>query len=104
QFYLALICQKQLRKLRLSSEKIVSPILRCLLDMIKSLKYIDIHAHLNFPDFDSDREGLISTMARDGIGAINVGTSLPTSRSVLALAENHPHLWSVVGIHPHEAE
>jgi len=72
--------------------------------MINTLNYIDIHAHLNFPDFDNDREELIATMARDGVGAINVGTSLPTSRAVLTLAENHSHLWAIVGIHPHEAE
>lgn len=67
------------------------------------MEYIDIHAHLNFPDFDIDREEVINDMFVQSIGAINIGTSLETSKEVLSLAKNHQHLWAIVGIHPHEA-
>lgn len=68
------------------------------------LSYIDIHTHLNFPDFDSDRDEVIKEMQREEIGAINVGTSLKTSGEVVELAGKYDHLWATVGIHPHEAD
>lgn len=68
------------------------------------LKYIDIHAHLNFPDFDEDREALISSMKKEGMGAINVGTDYKTSVEVCQLASEHENLWAIIGQHPHDAE
>lgn len=65
--------------------------------------YIDIHAHLNFRDFDQDREDVIGQMMESGVGAINVGTNMATSREVVGLAESHDNLWAIVGVHPHEA-
>ncbi len=67
------------------------------------LTYIDIHAHLDFPDFDTDREQVIKEMAAAGIGAINVGTDVVSSGRVVELANRYAHLWAIVGIHPHEA-
>ncbi|MEX0918824.1 MAG: TatD family hydrolase [Candidatus Paceibacterota bacterium] len=67
------------------------------------LSSFDIHAHLNFPDFDADRESLITKLAEAGIGVINIGTDLKTSEEVVSLAGRYDHLWAAVGIHPHEA-
>ncbi|MBI2482447.1 MAG: TatD family hydrolase [Candidatus Vogelbacteria bacterium] len=67
------------------------------------MKLIDIHSHLNFPDFDSDREEVIQKLKKEGIATITVGTNLQTSREAVALAERYEHLWATVGIHPHEA-
>lgn len=67
------------------------------------MKLIDIHSHLNFPDFDTDREEVITRLKQEGIATITVGTSLKTSEEAVALAEQHEHLWATVGIHPHEA-
>lgn len=63
-------------------------------------KYFDIHAHLNFKDYDSDREEVIARCKEQGVLVNNVGTSLQTSEEVVALAEAHPHLYATVGVHP----
>lgn len=69
------------------------------------MKYIDIHAHLDFPDFDMDREELILDMKSKDIGFFNIGTTLETSQNSIALAEKYEHVWAIVGIHPiHAAE
>ncbi|MBI2099959.1 MAG: TatD family hydrolase [Candidatus Vogelbacteria bacterium] len=74
------------------------------------MNLIDIHAHLNFPDYDKDREEVIKRTVEAGCGVINVGTDLKTSEEVVALTI-HPNFWATVGVHPclagrqaHEAE
>ena len=62
---------------------------------------IDIHAHLNFPEYDGDRGEVIKRIREAEIGVINVGTDLKTSREVIKLAEENDNLWATVGIHPH---
>jgi TatD DNase family protein len=64
------------------------------------MNHIDIHAHLDFPDFDIDREELIADMLSKDIGAFNVGTSLETSKNSIVLAEKHKNIWAIVGVHP----
>ena len=64
------------------------------------MKYIDIHAHLDFPDFNKDRDILINDMLSKSIGAFNIGTSLETSQNSISLAEKYKNIWAVVGIHP----
>ncbi len=66
--------------------------------------YIDIHSHLNFPQFDEDREALIAKMLEEGIATITVGTGLKTSQEAVVLAEKHPHLFATIGIHPTDAD
>lgn len=60
----------------------------------------DIHSHLNFPQFDSDREEVVAHLKKNGIGTITVGTGEKTSREAVALASQHDHLFATVGIHP----
>jgi TatD DNase family protein len=67
------------------------------------IEYIDIHSHLNFPQFNPDREELIAKMHEKGIATITVGTGLETSREAVELASRHPHLFATVGIHPAHA-
>ena len=64
------------------------------------MKYIDIHAHLDFSDFDADRDAIIADMQSQNIGHFNVGTCLETSLNSIALAEAHDHIHAIVGIHP----
>ena len=70
---------------------------------MKFVRYIDCHSHLHFSQFDADRAGIIAAMEREGIATITVGTNLQTSREALALAEQYPHLFATVGMHPTEA-
>jgi TatD DNase family protein len=66
---------------------------------------IDSHAHLDFPQFDDDRDAVIARAQEAGLTAIvNIGTNLASSRASVALAEEHDFIYASVGIHPHDAE
>ena len=65
---------------------------------------IDTHTHLDFPDFDADRDAVIRRAVEAGITRmIAIGTNLDTSRAALALADRHPEVYATIGIHPNEA-
>lgn len=64
---------------------------------------IDIHAHLNFSDYDNDRGEVIARIKEAGLGVINIGTDLETSREVVKLTEENKEMWATVGIHPSTA-
>jgi TatD DNase family protein len=71
------------------------------------MKYIDIHAHLDFPDFDNDRKEIIADMKSKDIGCFNIGTCTQTSQNSINLAQQNEHIWAIVGVHPlyvHEAQ
>lgn len=66
---------------------------------------IDSHAHLDFPEFDDDRDAVIARAQEAGLTAIvNIGTNLASSRASVALAERYDFIYATVGIHPHDAE
>jgi TatD DNase family protein len=68
------------------------------------MNLIDTHTHLDFPQFDSDRERVIEQAANAGVGIIvNVGVDLVSSRAAVALAEAYPKIYAAVGVHPHDA-
>ena len=68
--------------------------------MLNTLKYIDIHGHINFPDYDVDREEVFERAKEAGVGMIIIGTDLESSRSAVELAEKHENVWATVGVHP----
>ena len=64
----------------------------------------DTHAHLDFPDFDSDREAVIRRAVQSGlVFIINIGINLDTSQKSLEIAQTHPEVFTSVGFHPHHA-
>ena len=66
---------------------------------------IDTHSHLDFPEFDADREDVIRRAIAAGVTRlIAIGTNLTTSRAALALADKHSCVYATVGIHPGETE
>lgn len=68
------------------------------------MKLFETHAHLDHPDFDADREALISKCFASGIEyIINVALNKETSYSSLELAGKYLHIFSTVGFHPHDA-
>jgi len=69
-----------------------------------NIRYVDIHSHLNFPDYDADREEVIARMKERGVATITVGTSLETSQSAVVLAEQHDNIFACIGIHPIDDE
>lgn len=68
-----------------------------------NVKYIDAHCHIQFEQYDADREVLIEQMREDGIASIVVGCDIESSRKAVALADKHKHLYVSVGLHPNHA-
>ncbi len=68
------------------------------------LRYIDAHGHLQFDDFDADREAVLARMQEEKAGGLVVGVDLESSQMAVALAEKHERLWTSVGLHPNDAE
>ncbi len=65
---------------------------------------VDSHAHLDFSNFNGDREEVIQRAKRAGVQLIlNVGFDLDTSKKSIALAETYPFVFAAVGIPPHDA-
>ncbi len=64
------------------------------------MKYIDIHCHLGFPDYDQDREEIIKEMQKNEITAITVGVDFETSKKEVEIAQNHENIFACVGQHP----
>ncbi len=72
--------------------------------MTVSTRYIDTHAHVHCAHFDEDRETVINNAIAEGVERIvEIGYDLPSSRAAIALAEQSPHIYAVVGIQPNHA-
>lgn len=64
------------------------------------MNFVDIHCHLDFKDYDKDREAVIKRTLDAGGGMINVGVDVETSKKSIELAHTYPHMWATVGVHP----
>lgn len=65
---------------------------------------IDTHCHLNYDPLATDVAGVVSRAQEVGVEAIIIpGTSLETSESAVALANEFPSVYACVGIHPSDA-
>ncbi len=66
---------------------------------------IDVHCHLNLHKFDQDYDQVIKDALSCGVkNIVNTGTSIPSSRKALKLAQDYKELYAIVGIHPHHAD
>jgi TatD DNase family protein len=63
-------------------------------------KYIDVHGHMNFSAYETDREEVIKRAKDAGVVMISVGTQFDTSKMALDLAHSHENMYAVVGLHP----
>ncbi len=64
---------------------------------------IDTHAHLDFSQFDADREQVIQRASEAEVKIIlSIGIDLATSLKNIALAETFPSVYAAAGIHPHD--
>ena len=61
----------------------------------------DTHAHYDDPQFDPDRDALLTALPQQGVGLVLVpGCTLDSSRKAVELAHTYPHVYAAVGIHP----
>jgi TatD DNase family protein len=67
---------------------------------------IDSHAHLDFPQFDADREQMLERARQAGVGtilSIGIGEGPHQLRAALPFAEQHDWIYASMGIHPDAA-
>jgi TatD DNase family protein len=63
--------------------------------------YIDSHCHINFPELAARMPEILARMAENKVThALCVSVDLPDFPGVLALAEQYPHIYASVGVHP----
>ncbi len=62
---------------------------------------IDTHSHLNFRDFDMDRDEVIKKCLDNNVWMINVGVDFKTSKKAIEIAEKYKKgVYAAVGLHP----
>lgn len=68
------------------------------------ISFVDSHAHLDFENFNQDRDAVIKNARLANIAAIiNVGINIETIKKSIALAESYSFIYATAGIHPNDA-
>ncbi len=66
---------------------------------------IDTHCHLDFPDFEAERDAIVARARAAGIGQmITISTRVKKFETILGIAESYPDVFCSVGTHPHNAD
>ncbi|THK34647.1 TatD family deoxyribonuclease [Ensifer sp. MPMI2T] len=66
---------------------------------------IDTHCHLDFPDFEAERDAIIARAAAAGVAQmVTISTRVKRFDTILAIAEAYPNVFCSVGTHPHNAD
>jgi TatD DNase family protein len=66
---------------------------------------IDTHCHLDFPDFEAERDDIIARAHAAGVAQmITISTRVRRLPALLAIAERYPSVFCSVGTHPHNAD
>ena len=65
------------------------------------IKFVDAHGHLNFPEYDIDREAVIERCREKGVLAVTVSVDTESSCKALELAKKYPDVVrATAGLHP----
>jgi TatD DNase family protein len=73
----------------------------------RHMELIDSHAHIDFPQFDEDRDAMLERARAAGVSAllaIGTGPGPEKLDAALPFAERHDWIYATVGIHPHEVK
>jgi TatD DNase family protein len=64
-------------------------------------RLVDTHCHLDFEQFDADREAVLQAAREAGVVRVLIpAVDLATSRRAVELAERYPDVRAAVGVHP----
>jgi TatD DNase family protein len=67
--------------------------------------FVDSHCHLDFPDFEADRDALVARA--EGLGIlrmVTISTRVRQFPAIRAIAERYDAVYCSVGTHPHNAD
>ena len=65
----------------------------------------DTHAHYDDEQFEEDREALLDSLPKAGVGrVVNVGSTIASCGKCLKLAEERDYIYAAIGVHPSESE
>mgnify|MGYP002770749676 FL=1 len=68
------------------------------------MRIFETHAHYDDKAFDEDRNIVLEEMHAGGVEYIvNVGCSMPNSRSIVEFVKQYDFLYGTVGVHPEDA-
>lgn len=62
--------------------------------------FVDAHCHLDFDQYDEDRETVIAECRKRLTAVINSGTNLERNQASLELAQEHDIVYATMGLHP----
>jgi TatD DNase family protein len=66
---------------------------------------IDTHCHLDFPDFETERDAIVERARAAGVGQmITISTRVKKFDTILGIAVHYPNVFCSVGTHPHNAD
>jgi len=69
------------------------------------MRLFDTHCHLDFPQFDKDRDKVIKRAIDSGVVfMVNVGIDIETSKKSIEIARKYPFIFASAGIHPNEVK
>jgi TatD DNase family protein len=71
------------------------------------MQLIDSHAHIDFPQFDADRDAMLDRARAAGVTAllaIGSGSGPEKLDAAIPYAEQHDWIYASIGTHPHEAK
>lgn len=66
---------------------------------------IDTHCHLDFPDFEAERDDIIARAHASGVAQmVTISTRVRRLPELLKIAEKYPSVFCSVGTHPNNAD
>ncbi len=66
---------------------------------------VDSHCHLDFPELHAELDDVVARAGDAGIGTmVTICTRMDKFEGVCGIADQFPHIWCTVGVHPHEAQ
>ena len=66
---------------------------------------VDTHCHLDFADFDAERDELVARAHTSGVmQMVTISTRVRKLDRLLALTERYPSVFCSVGTHPNNAD
>ena len=65
---------------------------------------VDSHCHLDFPDFDADRDQIVARAREAGVGTmVTISTRVMKFATIRVIAERYERIYCSIGTHPHNA-